>query len=102
MAHTPGPWTVHAYNRELFMVDYFTPGKCADGIDDIGNRTVETTEENRRLIAAAPELLEALENLIQYSDFHTGEVCSDSGLGAYIRAQAAIAKATGKAVQNGN
>jgi hypothetical protein len=48
-----------------------------------------------RLTVAAPQLLEALQNLIQYSDHYEGECPTDSGLGAYLQAKAAIDKATG-------
>lgn len=86
--HTPGPWmvegrTVYAlnddgYNRFSALVqDAHTPG--------------DELEANAQLIAAAPELLEALEALTaNYADVEQG------GSKNVDKARAAIAKATGE------
>lgn len=50
---------------------------------------------NARLIAAAPELLEACISMLEYMPT-SNNVPTDTGLGMYARAQAAIAKATMK------
>lgn len=81
--HTPGPWCVAIEDNTPVI-------KNADGfhithtIDDAGyESTGKTMFDNARLIAAAPELLEALEDLV------------NNGIGtqAVNRARAAIAKA---------
>ena len=36
---------------------------------------------------AIDELLSAIQKLMQHSDHHTGEVCTDSGLGSYVQAK---------------
>lgn len=50
-------------------------------------------EDKERLIAAAPELLSALESLVRQEDWHGEDVPAESPIG---RAMAAIAKATGE------
>ena len=59
MAHTPGPWRFAQDGREPYWnVDM----PMQDGSPGYGfaNAMVYTTEEDARLIAAAPELLDAL------------------------------------------
>lgn len=93
--HTPGPWTIVEYgadetpnlvvhrgeteNRICFMA---TPGSHGDSA---------IIEADARLIAAAPDLLEALEYLL------TAGNSPDAIADARITASAAIAKATGAA-----
>ena len=59
--HTAGPWSVDKYTL------------CVEGSDDIAvaqvwydTRGLKEAEANARLIAAAPELLEALEDIAKY------------------------------------
>jgi hypothetical protein len=91
--HTPGPWGVH--NNEVFAgpfkrikggISGFRAHICE--IDDLDLDGIDEIEANARLIAAAPDLLEALHLLLDatYSDLVT---IDDLG-----RAEAAIAKAT--------
>lgn len=87
--HTPGPWTEHTFADEKF-VEIRAGGGCrivAHVFLDNGNR-----EANARLIAAAPELLEAL--LAFVATFDGVEVTPG---GDVAKARAAIAKATGGA-----
>jgi len=79
-AHTPGPWyqhreTVQAPNGTLVATLANANGTCND---------------NARLIAAAPELLEALQMALP----HLESVAMKDNA-AYALARAAIAKATG-------
>ena len=82
--HTPGPWmvtpeseTVHGWSHE---------GEALIVVYELG-----TNENDHRLIAAAPELLEALASILEDMD-------SDYGTNYdYAKARAAIAKATGTA-----
>lgn len=92
--HTPGPW--HA--REWQCRGVTSVGRVADnrvGFEQIaecsGNgRQVsnEQEEADARLIAAAPDLLEALKGVLRVADRKTDE---------FDAARAAIAKATGSA-----
>ena len=53
--HTPGPWKVSSSGNDI--ENAYGAGVCALYAD-------ESSEANARLIAAAPELLEALERLV--------------------------------------
>ena len=76
--HTPGPWT--EVGRYIETHGYIL---C----EMFSARTREERDANQRLIAAVPELLEALKNAI--------EIIEGTGLDASIQ-RAAIAKATGE------
>lgn len=102
-AHTKGPW-------EWFMKgsDHFTL-QAVDGdvlfpvadLSDYGlslKAIIEVTPENARLIAAAPELLEALvelrNELNSYASITINGQAQTAELEMIARADAAIAKAT--------
>lgn len=59
----------------------------------IGTGWAPESEAKARLIAAAPDLLEALKNLVEEISLVTAS--EDGGLGGVKDARAAIAKATG-------
>lgn len=93
--HTPGPWKhikPESYDatplpvaaRDGFRVAWVNPYAATngDGVDTC----------NARLIAAAPELLEALERMLKFADGFTQ--CSAGQPDAKQQARAAIAKAT--------
>ena len=109
--HTPGPWEVaraHSYaNGVIIATELFV--RCpeddiaiASDIANPGSGAVdEVAEGNARLIAAAPDLYDALHALV---DFRTSEE-GLSHLQYRVRceelerqARAALAKATGKAL----
>ena len=84
--HTPGPWKANdARNqdgtRDIYYVGQPVPWKIASGC---------STVQNARLIAAAPDLLEALQDL--------SISASESGYSGIVldRARTAIAKAKGE------
>jgi hypothetical protein len=61
--HTPGPWAVHPVRAR---VDAFNSGDALPVCELLwptDERTEEETEANAALIAAAPDLLEALQRL---------------------------------------
>lgn len=115
--HTPGPWSIftddkhkhnagiEAENFSIVTIGYFdeTPG-----IDDSGvkGNTEEEALANAHLIAAAPDLLEALElYALSYSDEELVQLAEcTSGMGEIspvtakreIIRRVAIAKAKGK------
>jgi hypothetical protein len=82
--HTPGPWFVH--HDSVFATGDFDGWNektiCHTSFERDGD-----TPANMALIAAAPELLEALEYLV--------ENCLESEGGSYERAVGAIKKARG-------
>lgn len=91
--HTPGPWAADKLlDRSAFNI--FMPGYCSAGasVHHCSNSSTcmggLEVEANARLIAAAPDLLERLEELLEYSDHLRGSA-------VYNRAHAAIARATG-------
>lgn len=98
LKHTPGPWSVFAEEGETVRpgIDSesqeeggagFSIIMYGDAEDECGihGRTDEEAEANARLVAAAPDMLEALRLCVQLQD-----------LGAVDAARAAIAKATRK------
>ncbi|POU03581.1 hypothetical protein C3369_07100 [Escherichia sp. ESNIH1] len=107
MSHTPGPWKWWTSNSFLRLSSEAT-GKDGDVIDSYklsdGHTTVcVKNKSDMALIAAAPELLEALESL-----FENYKMLADSGDAgnwrledepAGMTAMAAIAKARGHAAE---
>jgi hypothetical protein len=97
--HTPGPWAVDysddgplIYTGELLIasVSGSTEHIEVQGLDE------QTTEANASLIAAAPDLLAALEQLLDHGErrnlyYERGEDAEVVG-----QARAAIAKARGQ------
>jgi hypothetical protein len=90
---TPGPWKVDRNNVHT--------GQIATIHHCIGNDWVEiwspawpdseeAQEANANLIAAAPDLLEALQDIVTY---HFGKTATAP---AYLKARAAISKALGE------
>jgi hypothetical protein len=93
--HTPGPWHIEEITPSDFH-DCYILGAPNGVYDDI-IATVQCTDlpqcmADARLIAAAPDLLAALQDIVQASDANNG----DSLMNAIQAAEAAIAKATGQ------
>ena len=94
MEHTPGPWKIeermgHAFDARLVIV--------APDVNRIAiiskNGGAADHDANARLIAAAPDLLEALQKLC---DWHETNATWDKTKAAYYEAKQAIARATDK------
>lgn len=66
--HTPGPWSIEVGNDPSDWANYF-PKVLAENYTVVGTEGMygdrETDLANARLIAAAPELLEALQESVQ-------------------------------------
>lgn len=88
--HTPGPWTAIQVEGGEWTI-------WREGTNHFVTETTGTmaTEANARLIAAAPDLLEALEALVDPCDCYGRERGDHSVL--CNRARDAIAKARGQA-----
>lgn len=90
-AHTPGPWSISLEDDGGFVV--YTPPTGDMGWNSVvtsrgqWGHNDEQSHANGRLIAAAPDLLEALQNLDANPELTS----------AWLQARAAIAKATGVA-----
>jgi hypothetical protein len=108
MTHTPGPWEVYeGVNRDAHWHNRACVWSTSAGhlVAYTDFMTTEIAEANARLIAAAPDLLEALrafafgdpvlEQIIwrDIPDDHSGTITVK--LADFRRARAAIAKATG-------
>ena len=101
--HTPGPWAVE---RDAEGRLHVVEGDFLD-VAEVGYLSGPDPEANARLIAAAPELLEALEQLFRIGEFYSSAIEHDN-YGEHGRkmdlaewatlAQAAIAKAKGEQV----
>jgi uncharacterized NAD-dependent epimerase/dehydratase family protein len=99
--HTPGPWTAlpeecdnpYVRIRGTRLGRRFKIANVMNaGYDDQHEREVEETRANAALIAAAPELLEALQEVFMIGDRLVSDVY---GYEFKEKARAAIAKATG-------
>jgi hypothetical protein len=104
--HTPGPWKAQMIDGRMGVTANHMcsfPGMRYDICERVGGDctakpTKGTPEANARLIAAAPELLEALQRVV--SDWvhpYDGGEYEDGEMPALDQARAAIAKATGGA-----
>jgi len=97
MKHTPGPWIregslVYALNergRDRMCMNIHVYTSAIDGAEP------GEAEANARLIAAAPEMLEALQRFVEVDacDCHTRK--NEAGPCAWCQAKAATAKAEG-------
>lgn len=96
--HTPGPWIYYPDGNAICVVKTHVLKVIADA--DFGHVDIPEREANARLIAAAPDLLAALDMLAGWVDANREpEVTSEGQQAAWIleTARAAIAKATGGA-----
>ena len=92
--HTPGPWRVDSSGWSVEAKEQGTSlyvRLMAMKIMPWGSRTAEA---NALLIAAAPELLEALESYVKNDEDDSG----GEGAAVYTKAINSIAKARGTAV----
>ena len=96
--HTPGPWLIaesvvsrHAVTN-MRRIRSKNEGLEHGAVCDVyGIQDGSEASANARLIAAAPDLLDALKTIIEDIDSEFGTDCD------YNKARAAIAKATGGA-----
>lgn len=91
--HTSGPWRTHLTDDTLVIDAVGVPVATMDGNYIDGSHS--NIEANARLIAAAPDLLEALEKILvsDREGYPNCNLFSDD----LARAKAAIAKAKGEA-----
>ena len=90
--HTPGPWVVQeSFNEGVNLLVKPVPGQVVAEVDKGPNMV-----GNARLIAAAPDLLAALCELVGIAEFDLLDDKSNVWRSALINANAAIAKAEGR------
>lgn len=87
--HTPGPWAIEAEEFEEYW--------CPFSHFNVGPALGIKSEQDARLIAAAPELLEALEGLLCWCQGYEADKLNPHAFSHMESARAAIAKATGSA-----
>lgn len=99
--HTPGPWTFGHYGMSALWVGPDHEQKPVARVPhDSDDEARDESRENARLMAAAPELLEALQTLLpMLVDWHDDfpDCVGDKEAPALKAARAAIAKAMGEA-----
>lgn len=106
--HTPGPWFVYPQHSYRFTIgDYnggagpccviadCAPRECLTGTGDHTKSDAES-EANARLIAAAPELLAALQRMLAEFGGDTGGIGAKGRCEALCIAGEEVAKATGE------
>ena len=95
--HTPGPWTVETGS---FYVSIRAPSRMVGDTRVIGGKPDDENLANARLIAAAPDLLEALGDaaamLEVYATGKTNSATHGQAVSAIRDALAALAKARGE------
>lgn len=104
--HTPGPW--HAQPEKLHGGKHHVVGRTPMVVREgqviarmerslnAKDEPCAEAEANARLIAAAPDLLAALQNIANTLGRATLDDCERHAFAAHLIARAAIAKATGE------
>lgn len=89
--HTPGPWFVNDRYKQTKYIEARIGGGMLQEVAACGPTEVrEQQEANARLIAAAPDLLDALEDALCFLAMNGGYDYATN------KARVAIAKATGE------
>lgn len=100
MAHTPGPWNEHeGFITGRFKSDNEIHDICDPRCAPVDADTICEMDANARLIAAAPELLDALQLLFEDWKTLVGEDLKENNsdvLNLWNKTIAAITKATGE------
>lgn len=93
---TPGPWKAEKGCRKEDEYWYSVSVNGEHQIARVYNRTMTDAHDDARLIAAAPELLESLEAMLntQQIGYGHGNV-TDAWVDVAVKARAAITKARG-------
>lgn len=101
---TPGPWMLATSNSWRRFVDYEGRSVCEPIVQRDGHPDLHFgSKHNAHLIAAAPEMYKALENLIEeaegLADMNQGTQ-SEPLARAWERARAVLAKARGEEIDH--
>lgn len=90
-SHTPGPWNVN--RKRIGTIEHTDPSGLVDTVAFTSGDTSGSPSANARLIAAAPDLLEACEAVWQSCDSEGRIMLPANGI-TITNLRAAIAKAT--------
>jgi hypothetical protein len=107
--HTPGPWAVKEYDNGftgehglhgIFQATHLSDGQQTPIVEKVWGSTLDESDANARLIAAAPALAEALRALVDVEEHHRNGSPNQfyrliGGIGG--RARALLATIDGKA-----
>ncbi|HCF3316825.1 hypothetical protein ABZR51_25970 [Pseudomonas aeruginosa] len=96
-SHTPGPWEIERYSDGLIQIvgNIRAVSEHEEHVTTVVEAVTRGDEANARLIAAAPEMLGALQHIEEYWNRDSNEQAMTDALWHIIEtAQAAIAKAT--------
>lgn len=105
--HTPGPWCVEdpmgpellsviaRGDRPVYEWRHVAQVSVQPEPDEADDIPAREAEANARLIAAAPDLLAALKDMLDWAGTPSNQASPSWITGACQRARAAIAKATG-------
>ena len=95
--YTPGPWNFQPCDEYVNCFDVLCEEDYYVATTHDGVRGDKNAGANARLIAAAPDLLEALQNIAEHWNQDQNEAAmADACWHAIHTARAAIAKATGE------
>jgi hypothetical protein len=86
--HTPGPWVAENITGTCWQID-----AESDAVATTQFCYARETAANARLMAAAPDLLAALKEILPWHDSHPAEATNNPLIN---RCRAAIAKAEGR------
>ena len=92
--HTPGPWAHHNTPTPFIYVNAGGLPICQIYTSTAHGQSMGEQFANARLIAAAPELLEALQKMLP--ELRGLSIVSDTAAEMLREAEAAIAKSTGE------
>ena len=95
--HTPGPWSVKKHFSEWLIGDgNYLIATTAGSPAHLGRASAERDAANACLLAAAPDLLEALQKISNGQEMTGDFTHAETVLRYQEIARAAIAKATGE------
>ncbi len=99
--HSPGPWKVQPMLDNFHGYEDWTTANVRDArnchvatIGEVDRLTGKETKANARLIASAPELLEALQSIAGWSKCQCSEKHGDNPNCPVLIAERAVRKAT--------
>lgn len=100
--HTPGPWQNDPLQPTIWTADGQTKIATINDLPWVTGKSNWMTEQaNARLIATAPELLEACRAMLTWCQARNIKPDPDDawGLSAFDRSQTAIARAEGREIE---